>query len=171
MCHCGKSRVFRHVLHLLVHLAAKFITSPPSDRVNGHILSNPKFSPFFNNCLGAIDGVHIPASVPTHQAAAYWNCKGFLSQNVLGVCDFNMKITYVHVGWEGTAHDSRVLNDARSLDFMIPSRKFQVTDAGYGLDWGVLVPYQGTRYHLKEQAAAGQQYFSVVITMRRKFGD
>ncbi|KNZ53042.1 uncharacterized protein VP01_335g1 [Puccinia sorghi] len=65
--HSGQtiSKVFRHILHLLVHLAGKFISSPPSNRVSGHITSNPKFSPFFNNCVGAIYGVHIP--VPSNR--------------------------------------------------------------------------------------------------------
>ena len=150
-------RVFRHVLELLVQVADKFITSPPVDRPHGHILSNQKFNPYFVKCLGALDGVHIPASVPSVKAAAYRNQKGFLSQNVLGVCDFSMKFTYLRVGWEGTAHDARVLDDARGSDFHIPPGHFYLADAGYGLDWGVLVPYRGTRYHLREQAAAGQR--------------
>ncbi|OAV99889.1 hypothetical protein PTTG_25090 [Puccinia triticina 1-1 BBBD Race 1] len=37
------------------------ISSPPVNRTHGHIKSNPKFSPFFDQCLGALDGVHIPA--------------------------------------------------------------------------------------------------------------
>ncbi|KNZ56081.1 uncharacterized protein VP01_24g7 [Puccinia sorghi] len=36
---------FRHILHLLVHLAGNFISSPPSDCMSGHITSNPKFLP------------------------------------------------------------------------------------------------------------------------------
>ena len=148
------SRVFRHILELLVQLSAKFIITPPTNRVHSHIATNPKFSPFFNKCLGALDGIHIPA----HKTAAYQNRKGFLSQNVLAACDFNMKFTYLRVGWEGTAHDARVLDDARSKDFPIPEGHFYLADAGYGLDWGILVPYRGTWYHLREQAAAGQRY-------------
>ena len=33
-------------------------------------------------------------------------------QNVLAAISFNLKFTYVLAGWEGNAHDSRVLNDA-----------------------------------------------------------
>ena len=33
-------------------------------------------------------------------------------QNVLAAISFDLKFTYVLVGWEGSAHDSRVLNDA-----------------------------------------------------------
>ena len=40
------------------------------------------------------------------------NRKGDVSQNVLGVVDFHMLFTYVLAGWEGSAHDGRVLDDA-----------------------------------------------------------
>ena len=34
--------------------------------------------------------------------------------NVLGACTPNMEFTYVLSGWEGSAHDGRVLRDALS---------------------------------------------------------
>ena len=44
------------------------------------------------------------------------------TQNVLVAISFGLKFTYVLVGWEGSAHDSRVLNDAfaRPGGFTIP---------------------------------------------------
>ena len=44
------------------------------------------------------------------------------TQNVLAAISFNLKFTYVLAGWEGSAHDSRVLNDAfaRLGGFSIP---------------------------------------------------
>ncbi|PLW38258.1 hypothetical protein PCANC_14896 [Puccinia coronata f. sp. avenae] len=68
-----------------------------------------------------------------------------------------MKLTYMLVGWEGSSHDARVLQDARSKDFKINSGHFYVADAGYALEQNILVPYQETRYHLQEQAIAGQR--------------
>ena len=114
--------------------------------------------PFFKNCLGALDGVHIPAHVPASaNPVAYRNRKGFLSQNVLGVCDFNLCFTYLRVGWEGSAHDARVLASARTDDFKIPIDSFYLADAGYGLARGILVPYRGVRYHLREQLEAAKR--------------
>ena len=48
--------------------------------------------------------------------------KGGTTQNVLAAISFNLKFTYVLVGWEGSAHNSRVLNDAfaRPGGFSIP---------------------------------------------------
>ena len=34
------------------------------------------------------------------------------TQNVLVAINFDLKFTYILVGWEGSAYDSRVLNDA-----------------------------------------------------------
>ena len=46
----------------------------------------------------------------TEVAVAYRNRKGFTSQNVMAMVDFEMKFTYIVAGWEGLAHDARVLN-------------------------------------------------------------
>ena len=45
------------------------------------------------------------------------------TQNVLAAISFDLKFTYVLAGWEGSAHDSRVLNDAfaRIGRFSIPN--------------------------------------------------
>ena len=44
------------------------------------------------------------------------------TQNVLVAISFDLRFTYVLAGWEGSAHDSRVLNDAfaRPGGFSIP---------------------------------------------------
>ena len=38
------------------------------------------------------------------------------AQNVLAAVDFDMRFTYVLVGWEGSAHDARILADALERD-------------------------------------------------------
>jgi len=44
----------------------------------------------------------------------YRTRKGTIAMNVLGACTPNMEFTYVLPGWEGSAHDGRVLRDAIS---------------------------------------------------------
>ena len=48
--------------------------------------------------------------------------KNGTTQNVLAAISFDLKFTYVLAGWEGSAHDSCVLNDAfaRLVGFTIP---------------------------------------------------
>ncbi|KAK6783962.1 hypothetical protein RDI58_017416 [Solanum bulbocastanum] len=64
------------------------------------------------DCIGTIDGTYIEGEVPKVVQQAYRNRKGRTSQNVLCACDFDKRFTFVAVGWEGTPHDSKVLENA-----------------------------------------------------------
>jgi DDE superfamily endonuclease len=89
------------------------------------ILDNYQFASYFGDCLGALDGTHIEMHVPTVLQPRYQNRKGTISQNILAVCDFNMKFVYILAGWEGSAHDSRVLLDAQAgKGFKTPTGKY-----------------------------------------------
>jgi hypothetical protein len=86
------------------------------------------------NCIGSIDGTHVPVSMSPDQATPFRNRKGTLSQNVMVVCDFNLNITYVSVGWEGSAIDSMVLRSAMNNvvgKFEVLSGKYYLVDGGY----------------------------------------
>lgn len=121
------------------------------------IEDNPKLFPYFQNCLGALDGCHIDARVPEGDMARYRNRKGRISQNVLAVCGFDMRYVYVLSGWEGSASDSLIYEDARQTDFRIPDGWFYLADAGFPLTPDTMVPYRGKRYHLKEWGRSNQR--------------
>ena len=80
-----------------------------------------------------------------------------MSQNVLGVVNFDMLFTYVLAGWEGSAHDSRVLDDAKGKGLPMLPGKYYLGDAGYALSRMCLTPYRGVRYHLKEWEAGNRR--------------
>lgn len=63
-----------------------------------------------------------------------------------------MNFVYVLAGWEGSAHESRVLKDARRRGFAAPPGKYYLADAGYTNSDMTLVLYRGVRYHLQEMA-------------------
>lgn len=65
-----------------------------------------------------------------------------------------MKFSYTLTGWEGSATDARIYQDAISTDLHIPQGKYLLGDAGFPLHPGLLVPYQGVRYHLAEWGRA-----------------
>jgi len=54
----------------------------------------------------------VRASVPKDIEHAFRGRKSFATQNVMAAVDFDLRFTYVLVGWEGTAHDALVLRDA-----------------------------------------------------------
>jgi hypothetical protein len=61
---------------------------------------------------GAIDGTHIRASVQKNIEPSFRGRKSHATQNVMATIDFDLRFTYVLVGWEGIAHDAVVLRDA-----------------------------------------------------------
>ena len=97
-------------------------------------------------------GTHVTARVPRSQAAAYRGRKHYTSQNVVVAVDFDLKFTYVLVGWEGSAHDANILSDSMSRPdgINIPGGKFYLGDAGYACRPGVLPPSRKIKYHLNE---------------------
>ncbi|KAL4558966.1 hypothetical protein LXL04_031092 [Taraxacum kok-saghyz] len=125
-----------------------------NDKVPDHILNNPRYYPFFKDCIGAIDGTHVKASVAQHEQAKYTGRKGHATQNINAVCDFNMCFTFVWAGWERTTHDTRIFNEAlERSELHFPramSEKYYVVDAGYPNTRGYFAPYKGAtiRYHL-----------------------
>ena len=107
------------------------------------------YSPFFNDCIGAVDGPHIPVSPPASERASFRDRSGNLSQNVLAVCNFDMRFTDVLSGWEGSIADSALWMEAISLGAVsIPEGKYVLGDAGFPNCDLCLTPYRGVRYHM-----------------------
>jgi len=119
------------------------LRDPPAEKISG----NPKFDPWFVPCIGAIDGSRISA---VNLDDLFRDRKGQVSQNVLAAINFDMVFMYVLVGWEGSAHDGKLLEDAIQKIFPLLRDKFYLADAGFGLSKFFLTPYRGVRYHLKE---------------------
>jgi len=80
---------------------------------------------------GAIDGTHVLAHVPASQRVAYRNRKGEISQHVLAGCSLDMYFFYVCPGWEGSANDARVLENAELNGFPREENALYLADAGY----------------------------------------
>ena len=147
---------FHDVLKAFTKLHQHLVQLPkPTRPLDRRIALDQKYYPYFKDCVGALDGTHIPAFVSVGEAPAYRNRKGFLSQNVLGVCTFDLQFSYVFAGWEGSAHDGIVLDSAEERGgFICPPGKYYLADAGYANAGHYLTPYRGVRYHLREQALA-----------------
>lgn len=149
--------------------------------VPSKIRNNPRFYPYFEDCIGAIDGTHIPCNVPTRMADRFRGRKPFTTQNVLVAVDFDLMFTYMSAGWEGSAHDSTVLR--HSLDhpngLRVPEGKYYLADAGYAAILGFLPPYRQVRYHLRKwvgnrpqtpQELFNLRHSSLRSTVERAFG-
>jgi hypothetical protein len=72
------------------------------------------FWPHFKGAIGAIDGSHIAVEVAEEERVNHTGRHGYTSQNLLTICDFDLRFTFVVAGWPGSAHDTRILN--RSIE-------------------------------------------------------
>jgi hypothetical protein len=153
-----QNRVVYEVLPGLLKLHRE-IVKPPPNQTPEEILADPKCHPYFADCIGALDGTHLPIFVKggNIKQSPWHNRKEGLSQNILVAVDFKLNFVYVFAGWEGSAHDNRVLTSAKSKGFTAPSGRYYVADAGYSNMTMTLTPYRGVRYHLREQAQANMR--------------
>ncbi|KAG5248876.1 protein ALP [Salix suchowensis] len=112
------------------------------------------------NCIGAIDGTHVRATISPELQIPFFGRKGVPTQNIMAACSFDMQFTFVWAGWEGSAHDTRIFLEAihsTSIQFPKPPEgKYYLVDAGYPNEYGYLGPYRGERYHLEEFRHRGE---------------
>ena len=108
----SSSRKFAAVLDSIMRLAFDIVR--PKDPQFGTIhpkLQEARFWPHFKDCIGAIDGSHIPVTMPLIEQPKYIAHHGYASQNVMAVCDFDMRFTFVIAGWPRSVHDMRAFKD------------------------------------------------------------
>lgn len=147
------SLALNEVADAIVSQLDSFIRPPlPHDEPLDGIMDNPKFSPYFDEFDGAVDGTHVPAVVPSSQFRVMRNRKHEITQNVLVYMGFNLQCYYILAGWEGSAHDANVLEDAKSKGFPAGGKKF--VDAAFTQTHEFVKPYRGVRYHLSEWGPA-----------------
>ena len=119
----SESRQFEIVLDV-VCLIAMDITKPSDPqfkKVLDKIRNDDRYWPYFKDCIGVIDGTHIPIVVPRDRKTPYIGRKGMTAQNVMAICDFNMCFTFAQAEWEGAAHDAHVFLEAlRRLELGFP---------------------------------------------------
>ena len=101
--------VVHETCHAIVnHLLSKYIRFPSSDQQEKYIVNfESKWG--VPQCIGAIDGSHIPVSPPTLCHTDYYNRKGWYSVLLQAVVDYKFCFLDVYTGWPGSVHDAHVL--------------------------------------------------------------
>ena len=62
------------------------------------LLTNLCLVTLIYDCIGAIDGTHVLARVPTRMQPTFRGRKHTTTQNVLAAVDFDLRFTYVLAG-------------------------------------------------------------------------
>ncbi|XP_022883522.1 uncharacterized protein LOC111400340 [Olea europaea var. sylvestris] len=123
---------FKRVVRDVCSFGIELIRPTNQDIVHERILQK---YPFFKNCIGAIDRIHVAAWAPASRQTSFRGRKTNVTQNVMLTCDFDMKFTFVYSGWED---------------------QFYLVDFGYPNMLGFLAPYRGQRYHLRDYVGRGR---------------
>ncbi|KAL6512378.1 hypothetical protein OROHE_019990 [Orobanche hederae] len=183
---------FRKVLDALVTLSYD-IVRPQSDLSivpppppPPEIKNSSLYWPFFEDCIGALDGTHIKTVISDKDGVPFRGRKGTKTWNVLACCSFDRIFTFTNVGWEGTAHDMTVWTDSLTKSKYgfphPPSGKYYLVDSGYPNTVGYLSPIKdkNIRYHIpdfkKKRVLKGiseqfnYRHSSLRTTIERAFG-
>jgi hypothetical protein len=79
-------------------------------------------------------------------------------QNFLACCTFDLRFQYVLSGWDGSAPDAAVYDDACQTDLTVLAGKFYLADAGFGACDALLIPHCCVHYHLAEWGRADARW-------------
>ena len=100
--------IFNETCEAIVeHLLHQYITFPSVERQQ-QFISNFERKWGVPQCIGAIDGSHIPVSPPSMCHTDYYNRKGWYSVLVQAVVDYRYCFLDIYTGWPGSVNDARV---------------------------------------------------------------
>ncbi|TVU08547.1 hypothetical protein EJB05_41956, partial [Eragrostis curvula] len=105
-------RKMAHVADVMLNFAQRVIC--PKDPTYSTVSPRlQKWSPWFDGCIGALDGTHIPVRAVKKVKEDMRNRKGWTSFNVLAIVDHEMRFTFVGAGKSGACHDMAVLKECQ----------------------------------------------------------
>jgi hypothetical protein len=109
----------------------------------------------YPQCLGALDGTHIPIKPPLGQETDYYNYKKYHSVIMLATVDSDLLFTYVNIGAPGRCNDASIFNRCILSEIiedpiyanqfmMVNNTKIQshlIADSAFALSRTVLKPF------------------------------
>jgi hypothetical protein len=93
---------------------AQTILVPPDKHYGGVSLRLQKYAPWFDGCIGAVDGTHIEVEVNHGAKADFFNRNKETSINVCAIVNMDGHFTWIGAGKAGACHDQAVLEDCQS---------------------------------------------------------
>ena len=137
-------------------LREKYVRFPSSDSLDA-IVDGFQTKWGVPQCVGAVDGSHIPIYGPKENHTDYYNRKGYYSIVLQGLVDHRYCFLDVYIGWPGSVHDARVfahssLYSQLSKGELLPHNKtitynrtdiplFILGDSAYPLETWLIKPF------------------------------
>ena len=111
-----RRRLSRMIYDNLFH---KVIKLPTGDKLD---VTAERFAQKYKirGVVGCVDGTHIAIIKPTVHGEQYYNRKDFYSMNTQIVCDDQLLITDMFIGFPGSVHDARVLRNSPVPEYIAP---------------------------------------------------
>ena len=105
--------IVQETCELIVHtLFRQYIQFPSGERLDV-LVDTFKSKWGVPQCVGSIDGSHIPVASPAMNHTDYYNRKGWYSIILQGVVDHSYRFIDINVGWPGSVHDARVFSHSK----------------------------------------------------------
>ena len=96
--------IIHDTVDAIVHmLQREYIRFPVGDQ-QAEVIKGFETTWGFPQCVGAIDGCHIPVQAPTLNHTDYYNRKGWYSMLLQAVVDSKYRFTNLCVGWPGSVY-------------------------------------------------------------------
>ncbi|XP_010451529.1 PREDICTED: uncharacterized protein LOC104733663 [Camelina sativa] len=136
-------RKLDEVLSALLKLAANIVKPKRDDltSVSPFLVNDSQYMPYFRDCIGALDGTHVPVRPPSGNVEPFRGRKAEGTMNLLAICNFSMRFTYAYIGVPGRAHDTKVLTYCATQEASLPHPlpgKYYLVDSGYPTRSGYL---------------------------------
>ena len=111
---CTISRIVKRVTTAIsTELAGIYMPLPQTENEVRESAANFYKQHGFPQCIGAVDGTHIPIRKPEENASDHINRKGFFSFNVQACVDYKYCFFDVVIKWPGSVHDARVFGNSK----------------------------------------------------------
>ncbi|XP_063913273.1 putative nuclease HARBI1 [Zophobas morio] len=137
------------LLYIMLNIKKKYIFWPRTDEEVEHVINGFTHYP---NVLGAIDGSQIDIKVVPHtQHGSYVNRYLRHSINAMVISTAEKILTYVFIGFPGSAHDSRVFSNSTFIQniathgsqFYFPNEECHILgDSAFPLKMWMMTPYK-----------------------------
>jgi hypothetical protein len=104
------SRKFHEMLDCVIAMARDYLrpTIPNICIVHKRIRNDRKAYPHFKDCIGAIDETHVRVSLSPEEQVRYIGKTCIATQNVLAICDFDIRFTYVAARQLSSYHETHM---------------------------------------------------------------
>lgn len=135
--------ITKRVFTAISNLKSKFLFWP-DEKERKEIVANTYIElPY---CIGYLDGSEIKlAEKPAVDPESYFSRKQQYSIKIQAVCDYELKVRHVVIGYPGSVHDGRIFNNStlkKKKTELFSGMEWLAADSAYKLSTTVITPYR-----------------------------